>query len=130
MRRTDGCRNCAEVREIAAYGLCFACYRKNERARDRQAADVDRHSPGIRREHKKLFRGFTSVMTGLSDLAAQKKDVLTIRRMLEPYVAPIAEFLGPSAEEGEVDEPVNGEHEQRSCSPFTRGGPSREEEPT
>jgi hypothetical protein len=111
MRRTDSCLNCGETREIAAHGFCFACYRKDERARERQAGPVDRHNPGIRREHKKLFRGFTSVMVGLSDLGVQKSDVLAIRQTLDPYVVPIAEFLGPSAEEGEVGGPVNGEHE-------------------
>ncbi len=80
MRRTEGCLNCGEVREIAAHGLCFACYRRKDRASDRQLPSVDRHNPGVRREHKKLFRGFTNVMVGLSDLGASKDDVLTIRQ--------------------------------------------------
>jgi hypothetical protein len=117
MRRTDGCMNCGEVREIAAHGLCFACYRRQERAEERRFAAVDRHNPGIRREHKKLFRGFTGVMGGLSDLGVSKSDVLTIRRMLDPYVAPIAEFLGPAPERAEVEGAMNGE--QKSSGVFT-----------
>ena len=66
-RKTDVCINCGETREMAAHGLCFKCYRKEDRADDRQFAGVDRHNRGIRREHKKLFRGFTSVMVGLSN---------------------------------------------------------------
>jgi hypothetical protein len=108
-RKVEGCLNCGEVREIAARGLCFRCYRKKEREDDKQFAAVDRHNPGIRREHKKLFRGFTNVMAGLSDLGVQKSDVLTIRRMLDPYVAPIAEVLGSASEREEVREAVNGE---------------------
>ena len=93
MRRSDGCVNCGDVREIAAHGLCFRCYRRNERASEQQAASVDRHNPGARREHKKLFRGFTSVMVGLSDLGVSQEHVLAIRKMIEPYLAPIAKFL-------------------------------------
>ena len=52
-RKIDGCLNCGEVREMAAHGLCFKCYRRNDRANDRQLAGVDRHNPGIRREHKR-----------------------------------------------------------------------------
>jgi hypothetical protein len=85
MRKTATCLNCGEPREIAAYGLCFKCYRKQDRADDRKFAVVDRHSPAVRREHKKLFRGFTAVMIGLSDLEVQEKDVLVIRQLLEPY---------------------------------------------
>jgi hypothetical protein len=112
-RGTDGCLNCGETREIAAHGLCFKCYRRKERADDRQFAGVDLHNPGVRREHKKLFRGFTAVMTGLSDLAVQKSDVLAIRRMLDPYVASIAEFLSPVAEQDEPKADVNGEQTSR-----------------
>jgi hypothetical protein len=109
MRRTEGCLNCGETREIAAHGLCFRCYRRNERADDRQFAMVDRHNPGLRKEHKKMFRGFTGVMAGLSDLGVSKSDVLAIRRMLDPYVVAIAEFLAPASDKGEVEGIVNGE---------------------
>lgn len=109
MRRVDSCKNCGEIRGMATRDLCFKCYRREERASDRQFARIDRHNPGIRREHKKLFRGFTSVMTGLSDLGVSSDDVLTIRRTIEPYLSPIAKFLAvtPVQDEGEV----NGEHE-------------------
>lgn len=109
MRRQDGCLNCGEVREIAAHGLCFKCYRSQDRANDRQFAGVDRHNPGLRKEHKKMFRGFTGVMAGLSDLGVSKTDVLAIRRMLDPYVVHIAEFLGPAPEHEEVEGGVNSE---------------------
>lgn len=115
MRKTDGCVNCGEVREIAAHGLCFACYRRKERANEGQFSSVDRHNPGIRREHKKLFRGFTGVMVGLSDLGVAKADVLAIRRTIEPYLTPIAKYLALSPAENQVA--VNGE--QRLENQFT-----------
>jgi hypothetical protein len=111
VRRMDGCVNCGEIREIAAHGLCFRCYRTKERAGDGKQSAVDRHNPGIRREHKKLFRGFTSVMVGLSDLGISKNDVLTIRQMIEPYLSPIATFLAVKSQQQEGE--VNGEQESQ-----------------
>jgi hypothetical protein len=92
MRREDGCVNCGEVRAIAAHGLCFTCYRQTERAADRQVA-VDRHNPAIRREHKKLFRGLTSMMVGMGELGFAQSDVLTVRKIMDPYLAPISQYL-------------------------------------
>ena len=99
MRRTDGCLNCGEEREIAAHGLCFTCYRQAERAGDRQRTRMDRHNAGVRRDHKKLIRAFAAVIAGLGDLGASRDDVLMVRRMLEPYIAPIAYFLEPAPKE-------------------------------
>jgi hypothetical protein len=110
-RKVDGCLNCGETREIAAHGLCFTCYRREDRANNRQFAMVDRHNPGLRKEHKKLFRGFTNVMAGLSDLGVSKADVLAIRRMLDPYVVCIAEFLAPASDQAEVGGAVNSERQ-------------------
>jgi hypothetical protein len=118
MRQMVCCLNCGEVREMAAHGLCFACYRREERATDRQLPGVDRHNPGIRREHVKLFRGFTSVMVGLSDLGVSKNDVLAIRKSIEPYLAPIAKFLSLRSEQSE--DAVNSEHDIEV--PFTVHG--------
>lgn len=119
MRKTEACINCGEPREIAAHGLCFACYRRQERADDPRFAAVDRHNPGIRREHKKLFRGFSSVMNGLADLGVQSADVLTIRRMLAPYLEPIEKFLTPPAGTEKNGAVVNGERQVELGSPFT-----------
>jgi hypothetical protein len=117
MRRENECLNCGEVREMAAHGLCFKCYRRNDRANDRQFAGADRHNPGLRKEHKKLFRGFTGVMAGLSDLGVSKEDVLTIRRMLDPYVISIAEFLALAPDQDEIGGAVNSE--RQSSGVFT-----------
>ncbi len=117
MRRIDGCRNCEETREIAAYGLCFKCYRRDERVKDRQFALADRHNPGLRREHKKLLRAFTNVMVGLADLGVSRTDVLAIREILQFYLDPIATFLAPTLRENEG--PVNREQELKSSSQFT-----------
>jgi hypothetical protein len=125
MRRVDGCVQCGEVREIAGKGLCFKCYRQAERAADRQFAGVDRHNPGIRREHKKLFRGFTGVMAGLSDLGVELNDAFAIRRILEPYIVLIAKFLAPAPEQEKRETEVNSERNSQNL--FTvHAGPTTE----
>jgi len=111
MRREDGCINCGEVREIAAHGLCFKCYRREDRAKERQLIGVDRHNPGIRREDKKMFRGFSSVMTDLSDLAVSRSDVLAIRRIIEPYLLPISSYPATPSQQDESDGAVNSEQQ-------------------
>jgi len=109
--------NCGEEREIAAHGLCFKCYRREDRAKDRKFAGTDRHNPGLRNEHKKLFRGFARVMSGLSDLGVSRSDVLTIRRVMEPYLLPISSFLALAPDDEENSSVVNGE--QKSGDEFT-----------
>jgi hypothetical protein len=118
-RRIDACLNCGETREMAAHGLCFKCYRREDRADDRKFALTDPHNPGLRKEHKKMLRGFTNVMAGLSDLGVQKDDVLKIRRMLDPYVALITEFLRPASDRKELEGAVNSEPTLRTGSQFT-----------
>jgi hypothetical protein len=129
MRRNDGCIGCGEVRELAAHGLCFKCYRREERTTDRPFAIVDRHNPGIRREHKKLFRGFTGVMVGLSDLGVAMSDVLAIRRILEPYTSPIAKFLALAPEQVQTQGKVNGEHNCQNLFTVHTGPDAKGAEP-
>jgi hypothetical protein len=117
LRKTDGCVNCGEIREIAAHGLCFKCYRKNERALDRKFASVNRHDPAIRREHKKLFHGFTSMMVGLSDLGVSNVAVIRIRGIIDPYLTPIEQFLVPAPPQAGVGGELNSE--QQSETLFT-----------
>jgi hypothetical protein len=116
-RKVEGCLNCGEVREIAAHGLCFKCYRREDRAKDRDLSGTDRHNPGLRKEHKKMFRGFASVMAGLSDLCVSRSDVLAIRRSLEPYLLPISSFLALRPDDEENSSVVNSE--QKSGVKFT-----------
>jgi len=130
-RKTEGCTNCGEIREIAAHGLCFKCYRRNDRAGDRAFATVDRHNPAIRQEHKKLFRGFTGLMVCLSDLGVSDADVLRIREIINPYLGPIAKFLTPAPARDEAGGGVNSEqqsetlftvHTQPGVTPATHHG--------
>jgi hypothetical protein len=116
MRKVDSCMNCGEQRELAAHGLCFKCYRNTERARQRatEAELTDRHNPGIRKQHKQLFRGLASIMSGLSDVQASKSDVLAVRSIISPYLEPIAQYLEQTRFS------VNSEHTSSGAfTPFT-----------
>jgi hypothetical protein len=113
MRRTEGCVRCGECREIAARGLCFTCYRRDARAREGIPEFVDRHNPGIRREQKKLIRGFAAIMGGLSDLGVSRPDVLAVCNRLMPYLVTVADYLGFPTVNGAR---VNGD---RARSAFT-----------
>jgi hypothetical protein len=85
------------MRAIAARGLCYKCYRAEERSRER--ATPDRHNPGMHREHKKLFKSLSSVMGGLADMGCVRDDIFDIKKILRPYLEPIAQYLNPDAEE-------------------------------
>jgi hypothetical protein len=123
------CEKCHEDKKaIAARGLCYKCYRQEERERER--ATPDHHNPGMRKEHKKLFKALSSVMGGLADMGCVRDDIFDIKKILQPYLEPIAQYLNPNAPEPEPPpdavppEPPEEEHEPseqvpESCSPFT-----------
>jgi len=93
-RRVVRCADCGKCREMAAHGLCFKCYRRNER-RQKQAPEdgEDFHSPAIPRQLHKLLRANTALLKALADLKVTEKDLLTIRRVLDPYLLPISKFV-------------------------------------
>jgi len=94
MRRVGICSECGESREMATSHLCFACYRRAERAEERAAsAVVDRHSTSIRREHKRALRAFAQVMAGLADLGVSKQDLVEIKEIITPYLQPLMEYF-------------------------------------
>jgi hypothetical protein len=126
MRKTEGCLNCGEVREMAAHGFCFRCYRQNERAQERPI--VDRHNPAMRKEHKKILRGFTSLMVGLSDLGVGKSDALAIREIIQPYLDPIANFLAPGPGRGEREGRVNSERDSEKMFTYNKAMHDQEKE--
>jgi len=83
------CVECGEPREHAAKGLCFACYRRQER----QSKSVDLHNPGISRDQTKLIRAHAQVMQGLALLRVGKKHVREILTVLAPYLSPVREYI-------------------------------------
>lgn len=91
MRKVEQCLNCGEDREIAAFHLCFKCYRQHERALSR--GPVDRHSAAVNRERQKLFQAYAAMMVSLGKLGVSKPDLESIVEIVRPYLTPIADQL-------------------------------------
>lgn len=98
--------NCGEVREMAAHGLCFKCYRAEERA---QKATPDpvwaRLGNGwLLKEQKKAFTVVTNILKAISDCPAiEQRDQQQIQNILRPYLDKLAECFAPK----EKRKPVN-----------------------
>jgi hypothetical protein len=123
--RIDTCVKCgAEDVQIAARDLCYSCYRAEERARERPLPD--RHNPALRREHKKLFKAFSQVMGGLTDLGAVQDDVLDVREILQPYLESIQEYLNAIPTEPKDTPPEPSEQKPEAGSLFTVDRPGEE----
>jgi len=99
------CTNCGEEREIAAHGLCFKCYRADER--DKQLSTEtwmksDKHSKDMRQAQKKTRKALMKMMDALEEIqAASLVPGSTIdewRRLLQPEVARIAFSLATASE--------------------------------
>jgi hypothetical protein len=124
------CSKCGKERVLAtpkSTCLCYTCYRQEEKIRERP--ERDRHNPGLTREHDRLFKGLTSVMSGLKNLGCVRDDIFDIRRILQPYLEPIQAYLDLNTPEPEPPpEPIPPEKEPdpepseqtpESRSPFT-----------
>src|SRR5687768_17566590 len=101
-RRVALCESCGETRGLATTTECFRCYRARKRAESSPA--VDRHNPGLRREHQKLLTGYHKVMSGLIDLKADRERVLRIRQEIAPLVEPVEWALSGERRERERDD--------------------------
>jgi hypothetical protein len=95
-RREAECQECHEVRELATREECFRCYRARKRAEEAGPV-VDRHNPGLRKEHQKLLNGFHKIMSGAQTLGLTQADTLRLRAFIAPYVAPVQWALSGEA---------------------------------
>jgi hypothetical protein len=96
-RRPVECSKCGETRGHAAHGLCERCYRRHERDRERQERSLQReHSypvPGVQRSQKKLMTAYAQLLTVLQRMGVASADVTAIRRVIKPYLLPVAELM-------------------------------------
>jgi len=72
VRRLDSCINCGDEREITAHGLCFKCYRAEERARKATPDPVwARLGNGyLLREQKRALTVVTGILKAIADCPA------------------------------------------------------------
>jgi hypothetical protein len=114
-RTIKACMNCGEAREIAAHGLCFKCYRQEER---KLADDLwtrpDPNAKELAKTQRKTRKALMKMMDALEEIESGKlvpqETVESWRKLLRPEVERIALSLGEAQ--------VNSEHDNMS-EPFT-----------
>jgi len=125
VRRQDGCINCGEVREIAAHGLCFKCYRAAERAQKATSDPVWARlgNGSLLREQKRALTVVTGILKVVADCPAiEESDRKQIQNILRPYLDKLAECFAPKEGNGK---PVNSER-KTPRSFRSLGGPDSE----
>ncbi len=98
------CAKCGEVRDMAADGLCYRCYRARGRQQEREEAvallrwaeiPAERHNSALLKEQKRLRKavvGILNLVDDAGDLFAEEDRVL-FRDRLRPYVERLARAL-------------------------------------
>jgi hypothetical protein len=87
MRKVEACMNCGETRNIAAHGLCFTCYRRGTRQ------TKHRESKSVSTENFRLVAGYCQILKALATIEVIEGDVVSIKRILAPYLEPAARLL-------------------------------------
>jgi hypothetical protein len=102
MRKIGSCMNCGEAREMAAHGLCFKCYRQQERERsDEEAIWARRGEGAILREQKKAFTILTRILRDISDCPSLRGDHKNqIQCILRPYIDWSLQCFAPKTNTG------------------------------
>jgi hypothetical protein len=98
-RSIKGCINRGETREIAAHGLCFRCYRQEERKlADDLWAKPDANAKDLAKTQRKTRKALMKMMDALEEIETGKlvpeATVEAWRELLRPEVARIALSLG------------------------------------
>jgi hypothetical protein len=116
--------NCGDIREIAAHGLCFKCYRAAERAQKATSDPVWARlgNGSLLREQKRALTVVTGILKVIADCPAiEESDRKQIQNILRPYLDKLAECFAPV----ENRKPVNGERKRRRSLRSLKGLPSR-----
>ena len=114
-RRIARCEECGETREMATKTECFGCYRRRRRAEEGQP--VDRHNPAIRREHRHILKAHAQLLLALGELGVSRNHVFEVLDVIEPYVAPVVEFLRAGERERQLRVHVHDDNMSRDEVP-------------
>jgi len=149
-RSIKGCMNCGETREIAAHGLCFKCYRQEERKlADDLWAKPDTNAKDLAKTQRKTRKALMKMMDALEEIETGKlvpeATVEAWRALLRPEVARIALSLsggqmsteqiligGPFDDSDERSEPVDSEQysvSEQFTEPVHENAPNNGSEP-
>lgn len=121
-RRRAACMNCGREREMAARGLCFKCYRAEERRAENPWAAADRHNRTKLKAQRKLRTAVTSILNSVDNVIEfmDEEHVETIRGVCGHYLAALASGLPSTSSKGANT--VNSEHEDAVNSPLPESG--------
>jgi hypothetical protein len=103
MRTVSVCRECGEEREIAAAGLCFKCYRAQQRTKKRDDAwsKPDEYATSMKAQRKGR-KSLVSIIAALEDLEngamLPGETLAAIRKLLRPAVDRIGSILDATVE--------------------------------
>jgi hypothetical protein len=101
-RKIIDCEECnAKGIEEGAFGLCFACYRRQKRATARKATNMT--LPAQRREQIRVMKLFSTLEQAAVALGFDRDDINHLRLLAAPYVEVVPWLLG--------DDSVNSEQE-------------------
>jgi hypothetical protein len=97
-RREGLCFECGRSVALATTTVepgpeCYTCYRRRRRRAQREAELIDRHTPGVRKEHRQVLRAHTGLLVALSELGVSHDRVLEILEIVNPYLESVRQFL-------------------------------------
>jgi hypothetical protein len=99
-RRVDICMQCGEEKELATCELCYACYRRRERAI--KGSEAGFSPAGELRRQKRMAKSYSAMEQSLLDFGAgSHASADRLIRMLGAYLPALAGYLGESKPEDE-----------------------------
>jgi hypothetical protein len=109
-RRTGKCEECSRIREMATKQLCYRCYRRHQRAKERaeESPYSDITTPPFSRDARRVYAAYPKLLDVLSDLRVSQDHVREIIDICRPYLKPARQWLNID-ERQFVEEPVDTE---------------------
>ena len=73
-----------------AFGLCYACYRREKRA---QKPKTHMHAQGQQKEQIRLTKLYSQMITGAISLGMDQDDIRQLQMLLQPYLQIVPRLL-------------------------------------
>jgi site-specific DNA-methyltransferase (adenine-specific) len=101
-RKIIDCEECnAKGIEEGAFGLCFACYRRQKRATVRKATNMT--LPAQRKEQVRVMKLFSTLEQAAVALGFDRDDINHLRLLAAPYVEVVPWLLGADSVNSEQE---------------------------